>query len=126
MKYALSLLLFIGLFIPMTVQADHHESKGFRHVVFFKFKDGTTKAQTKEIVDAFVALKDKIEGITDFEWGPSESVEGLNDDFTHCFVATFKDKAALEAYLPHPAHQEFVSLLKPKLDKVFVFDYNPK
>ncbi len=126
MKYALSLILFIGLFIPMAVQADHHESKGFRHIVFFKFKDGTTDAQTKEIVDAFVALKGKIDGITDFEWGPSESIEELNDEFTHCFVATFKDKAALEAYLPHPAHQEFVSLLKPKLDKVFVFDYNPK
>lgn len=125
MKASLFLIILSGLFIMPSLQADDHKEAGIRHAVFFKFKDGTTEAETKEIIDAFVALKDKIDGITAFEWGPSESVEGLNDEFTHCFLATFKDKAALEAYLPHAAHQEFVALLKPRLDKVFVFDYTP-
>ncbi|HBJ87677.1 MAG TPA: stress responsive alpha-beta barrel domain protein, partial [Verrucomicrobiales bacterium] len=51
---------------------------------------------------------------------------GLNDGFTHCFFVTFADKAGLEAYLPHAAHQEFVSKLKPQLDKVCVLDYVAK
>jgi hypothetical protein len=36
---------------------------------------------------------------------------------------TFKDKAGLEVYLPHPEHEKFVSQLKPLLDKACVLDY---
>jgi hypothetical protein len=36
---------------------------------------------------------------------------------------TFKDKAGLETYLPHPAHQAFVGLVKPLLEEVHVLDY---
>lgn len=98
----------------------------FRHVVCFKFKDGTPDSEIKEIEKEFAALKGKIDGIIDFEWGATENIEPLNDGFTHCFVVTFKDKKGLEGYLPHADHLAFVSLLKPKLDKVFVFDYTAK
>ena len=70
------------------------------------------------------SLKSKIDGIkVDVEWGFSESVEGLNDEFSlTAFLLTFTDKAALEKlYVPHPAHKAFVEILKPHLDKVFVF-----
>jgi quinol monooxygenase YgiN len=36
---------------------------------------------------------------------------------------TFKDKAALERYLPHPEHKKFGAQLKGLLDKVLVVDY---
>jgi hypothetical protein len=98
----------------------------FRHVVCFKFKAGTSAEKISEIEEKFAALKDKIDTIKDFEWGTSESVEGLNKDFSHCFVVTFADKAGLEAYIPHEAHQAFVAVLKPHLDDVFVFDYTSK
>jgi hypothetical protein len=77
-------------------------------------------------VDEFLLLKEKIGTIVSIEWGTSESVEGLNDDFTHCFLVSFKNKAGLETYIPHPAHKAFVEILKPKLEKVFVFDYTQK
>jgi quinol monooxygenase YgiN len=98
----------------------------FRHVVFFKFKAEATPEQVKEIEKAFAELPKKIDSIKGYEWGTSESVEKLNDGFTHCFFVTFKDKAALEAYLPHPAHKEFGAKLKPLLEKAFVFDYTAK
>ena len=98
----------------------------FRHVVLFKFKPDATPEQVKEIEKAFAALPKKIDAITGYEWGTSESVEGLNDGFTHCFFVTFKDKAGLEAYLPHPAHKEFGSKLRPLLEKALVFDYTAK
>jgi hypothetical protein len=98
----------------------------FRHVVCFKFKDGTPDAEVKEIESAFAALADKIDTIKDFEWGTTENIEPLNDGFTHCFLVTFENKAGLEVYLPHPDHKKFVELLKPKLDKVFVFDYTAR
>ena len=98
----------------------------FRHVVLFKFKPEASAEQVKEIEKAFAALPSKIDAVTGYEWGKSESVEGLNDGFTHCFLVTFKDKAGLETYLPHEAHKDFVAKLKPLLEKATVFDYTAK
>jgi hypothetical protein len=98
----------------------------FRHVVMFKFKDTATPAQVEAVEKAFAELPSKIDTITAFEWGTSESVEGKNDGLTHCFFVTFKDKAGLETYIPHPAHVAFKEILVPILDKALVFDYTAK
>lgn len=94
-----------------------------RHVVMFKFKDGTTPEQVKAIEDAFRALPSKIPEIAGFEWGTDVSPEKLAQGFTHCFFLTFKDAKARDAYLPHPAHKAFGASLGPHLDKVLVIDY---
>ncbi len=94
-----------------------------RHVVMFKFKDGAPAEEVKKIEDAFRALPSKVPEVVDFEWGTNNSPEGLADGFTHCFLVTFNDEKGREVYLPHPAHQEFVALLKPQIDKVLVIDY---
>ena len=97
--------------------------KLLRHVVLFKFKPEVTPAEVQEVVTAFSALKGKIDLIEDFEWGTDISVENLAAGFTHCFFASFRDSAARDAYLPHPAHQEFGKLAGPRIDKVLVVDY---
>jgi len=97
--------------------------KLLRHVVIFKFKDEVTKDEVQEVVDAFAALPRKISEIHDFEWGTDMSVENLANGFTHCFLVTFRDEAARATYLPHPAHQDFVKLVGPRVDKVLVVDY---
>jgi hypothetical protein len=94
-----------------------------RHVVFFGFKETSSEAEVKIIVDAFLALPSKIAEIKDLEWGTNSSPEGLNQGLTHAFTLTFHSAADRDAYLPHPAHQEFVALLGPHLDKVTVLDY---
>jgi len=98
-------------------------SQKLRHVVLFQFKEGTTSEQIQTIADAFRALPTKIDVIRDFEWGTDVSVEGKADGFTHCFFVTFADEAGRDAYLPHPAHREFGTILRPHLAKVLVFDY---
>lgn len=99
------------------------DGKLLRHVVLFKFKDGTAAEQVQAIVDAFAALPGKIDAIVDFEYGMDVSVEGRAEGLTHGFVVTFRDAAGRAAYLPHPAHKEFGKLVGPHLDKVLVFDY---
>jgi len=94
-----------------------------RHVVLFKFKEGTTGEQVQQIEAAFRALPGKINAIHDFEWGTDVSVEGIADGFTHCFFVTFASEADRDAYLPHPAHRAFGAGLRPYLAKVLVFDY---
>jgi hypothetical protein len=98
-------------------------SSSFRHIVLFKFKDSASPEQIEAVEKAFALLPSKIDTITDFEWGTSESVEGRNDGFTHCFFVTFADKAGLVTYIPHPAHIDFKQVLAPVLDKALVFDY---
>ena len=94
-----------------------------RHVVLFKFKDGTTAEQVRQIEQAFCALPGNIDAIRDFEWGTDVSVENRQEGFTHCFVVTFRDETARAEYLPHPAYKAFGNLLGPYLDKVLVIDY---
>ena len=94
-----------------------------RHVVLFKFKSDATKEQVQEVVDAFGNLKNKIKQIKGYEAGTDVGVEGKADGFTHGFVVTFASEKGREIYLPHPAHQEFVKLVGPRVEKVLVFDY---
>lgn len=97
--------------------------KMLRHVVLFKFKDGTTDAEVKKVEDAFRALPSQIKEIKGFEWGINNSPENLNQGFTHSFFLTFNSEADRAVYLPHPAHKAFGQVLTPYLDKVLVIDY---
>ena len=94
-----------------------------RHVVLFGFKATSTPQDIDGIVTAFQALPSKISEIKGFEWGVNSSPEGLNQGLTHAFTVTFHSDADRDNYIPHPAHQEFVGLLGPHLDKVTVIDY---
>jgi hypothetical protein len=94
-----------------------------RHVVLFKFKEGAPPEAIRAVEEKFRTLKDRIPNILAFEWGTDVSPEKKSEGFTHCFFVTFPDAAARDAYLPHPAHQEFVAVLRPHLDKVLVVDY---
>ncbi len=103
--------------------AQEKEAAPLRHVVLLKFRQDATKEQIQEVVTGFTQLPKKIDGITAFEWGTDVSPEGRSEGFTHCFVVTFKDAKARDAYLPHDAHKAFVAILLPTLDRVLVVDY---
>jgi hypothetical protein len=94
-----------------------------RHVVLFKFKDTSTPEDVARIVAGFRALPGRIKEIAGFEWGTDVSPEGKAQGFTHCFLLTFATAADRDAYLPHPAHKEFVALVGPHVDNVCVVDY---
>ncbi|MCU0706855.1 MAG: Dabb family protein [Pirellula sp.] len=116
--------LAIGwLMISGSMNAKEEPMKLLRHVVMFKFKDGTADADVAKVVDAFRGLKTKIPEIAAFEYGTDNSPEGLANGFTHLFLITFKSEQDRTVYLPHPAHKAFVDVLKPHLDKVQVIDY---
>jgi len=97
-----------------------------RHVVLFKFKDGTTAEQQKTVEDAFRELPGKIHEIVGFEWGTNISPENRSQGFTQCFLVTFNGTKGRDAYLPHPAHKAFGKVLRPYLDKVLVIDFVAK
>jgi hypothetical protein len=71
----------------------------------------------------FLTIKNKIDGIVDIEWGENNSPEGLNKDYSHSVLMTFKDVKSRDAYLPHPAHEKLKEIFKPTLKDIVVFDY---
>lgn len=97
--------------------------KMLRHVVLFQFKASSSPEDVRNVVDEFRKLPSQISEIADFEYGVNNSPEGLDGGLTHCFLVTFKSEADRDAYLPHPAHQKFVEVLKPHLEKATVVDY---
>ncbi|HEX2536521.1 MAG TPA: Dabb family protein [Chitinophagaceae bacterium] len=126
MKKLYFLLFTLVLMSTATMAQQTNGSNGgklLRHVVLFKFKEGSTPADIKKVEDAFRALPSKIRQIRNFEWGTNNSPEGLNNGFTHCFFVTFTSEKDREAYLPHPDHKAFVEVLSPYLEKALVVDY---
>jgi len=97
--------------------------KMLKHVVLFKFKEGTTPEQIKEVEKAFASLPGKIDVIKGFEAGTNVSTENRSEGFTHCFVLSFSSAADRDTYLNHPAHKEFGKSLGGCIDKVLAIDY---
>lgn len=94
-----------------------------RHIVMYKFKDDLKPEQVQEVVDTFAALPSKIDVIVGFEHGTNVSQEGKSEGFTHLFTVTFRDEASREKYLVHPAHLDYVKVVRDRREKVVVFDY---
>lgn len=117
-KIALILIAILGI-----MGATSAQKKELRHVVMFKFKEGTNAADVKKVEDAFRELPKKIKEIKGYEWGTNNSPEKLDNGFTHVFFLTFDSEEGRAAYLPHPDHKAFGKVLGPFLDKVMVLDY---
>lgn len=126
-------MLFLGIalavtfgsimFTSSTTPPTPEDEKVLRHVVLFKFKEGTTAEAQKKVEAAFAALPDKIPEITSFEWGTNNSPEGLDKGFTHCFFLTFENEADRDTYLPHPDHKVFGEIAGAHIEDVLVVDY---
>jgi len=121
-SYVLLVLGFFGSWFFMPLPASAAE-KVLRHVVMYKFKDEVPAAKVQEVIDAFAGLPKKVNTIIGFEHGTNVSKEGKSEGFTHAFVVTFKNEADLAAYLVHPAHDEYVKVVRDRREKVIVFDY---
>ena len=117
-----TLILGLTLFVSAAERSSTSAAK-LRHVVAFKFKEATTRAQIKQVEDAFRDLKKKIKEIQDYEWGTNVSKENRNKGCTHGFILTFKSDKDRDTYIDHPAHKEFGKLVGPVLDDVFVIDF---
>lgn len=95
-----------------------------RHYGMFQFKEGVTKSEIDNCFTTMKGMIGKIPGLLEMEYGPYDSTEGLNDDYTHGFIITFDSPESREAYLPHPIHEKVKELVIPKLERVVVFDFN--
>ncbi|WEX08808.1 Dabb family protein [Chelativorans sp. AA-79] len=111
-----------------------------RHIVLFRYKDGTTEAQRSEIQRRFMvlakeAVRDGKPYIASIETGPQSSGEGVDGGFEGAFLVTFRSEGDRNYYVGTPVvsdpeffdpeHQKFKDFVGPYLaeDGVLVFDF---
>lgn len=85
-----------------------------------------TREASQETIDNALkelrGLKDKIAGIVDLSCGANFSDRAKG--YTHGLVIRFQDRAALEAYFPHPEHQRVVqNFINPIRADTVILDY---
>jgi hypothetical protein len=96
-----------------------------QHIVSLRFKDTADGVQIATLEAGFRALERAIPEVKALSWGHNTSREGRSRGLTHVFVLEFDSPSAVEAYLVHPAHTQFVEQLLPHLADVLVVDFTP-
>lgn len=94
-----------------------------KHIVLFKFKEGTSAEQVDQIFNDILDLSESVPGVDDYISGPNVNPEGLNDGYTHAFVMTFTDSAARDAYLAHPDRTRVRAAVDAQVEKALAFDF---
>jgi len=124
------LTLAAALLIAATASLSHArtETKNpdigkLRHLVLFSLKPEVTEEQKAALEAASAKLQADIPLILSYEWGTEINAGSRAEGITHCLQMTFADEAALNQYLPHPAHEEFKKIFVPMIQKLIVADY---
>lgn len=116
-------MVLISLAVRATESQTLSQHRILRHIVFYKFHSHLAAEQIQEVVDAFKLLPSRIDTVIDFEFGINVSAEGKSEGFTHAFMVSFRDERGRDHYLAHPAHQDYVRMVKERREKVIVADY---
>ena len=95
-----------------------------RHILLIQFKDTASPEQIQEVERLFALIPSQVEGVVATEWGPNNSPEEKNKNYTHAVMMTFSDERGRSTYLPHPAHDALRAVFKPLVEDIIVFDYS--
>ena len=91
------------------------------HIVCWRYKPETDEPARDDHRSRLRALTSVISEIISFEVGAD--VLHLERSFDTGLVAVFADRAALESYTDHPAHQKVAALGKEISDQVVSVDF---
>lgn len=88
-----------------------------RHVVLMRFSDPGDAPEAKQRLDALPGVVPELLSL-------DAGVDVLRTDASYdlSLVTTHEDLAALQAYGAHPAHQEFLQWVRPRLAARAVVD----
>jgi len=85
-----------------------------RHVALFRWKDGTSEEQMRQIRHRLSELPSLIDEVRDYQFGPDAALVDSNWDFA--VVGDFDDAHGWRSYREHPAHQSvLVEHIRPAL-----------
>ncbi len=91
------------------------------HIVLVKFKPEVSEAEKEELRQMMLAMQGRIPGIVELSAG--HSFTNRHQGYTLGLVVRFTDRAALEAYGPHPVHAPVKARVQQLAEDVVVVDY---
>jgi len=99
------------------------------HLVLFRPKPGLTAADAAMLIGALEAAAAGIAGVRRFLVGrqtpsPPRYAAGAPPDFPYLALVEVDDRAALDAYLAHPAHQALGAAFNASLGAALVYDFD--
>jgi hypothetical protein len=86
------------------------------HCFAFRWKPGVTEDQIAHAAAEIKKLQGQIPGLLETYVG--QNISPRRQGYTFGGVMKFADKASLDAYGPHPVHQQLVSWLMPLIDPI--------
>ena len=93
-----------------------------KHLVFMKFKPGTTDAQIADLEESLGALPDIIPEIREYVFGRDVLRSERSYDFA--IVSSFDDLEALGRYQVYPEHQAVIGKVKALAESVVAVDFD--
>lgn len=99
------------------------------HVVLFRPKPDLTPAAADALIEAIERAAREIPAVRRFEVGRRTAdgpayLAGTPADFPYVAMVWLDDRAALDAYLAHPAHQALGAAFNAALGAALVFDFD--
>ena len=112
---AIGAAALLSIHSPESASAEGESASVF-HVFAFQWKQGTSEAQKDRAAKDIAAFQGVIPGLLQTHVGPNISPRGKG--YTFGGIMQFKDKAFLDAYVQHPAHQALLAWLVPLIDAI--------
>jgi Stress responsive A/B Barrel Domain len=112
---AIGTAALLSLNLPEVATAESDSASVF-HVFAFQWKEGVSQAQKDKAEKEIAAFQGVIPGLLQTHVGANISPRGKG--YTFGGIMQFKDKAALDAYVQHPAHQALLAWLMPLIDAI--------
>jgi hypothetical protein len=99
------------------------------HLVLFRPKPGLSDGDAATLVTALEGAARRIPGVRRFQVGrqtvaPPRYAAGPPPDFPFLALVEVDDRAALDAYLAHPAHQALGAAFNASLGAAQVYDFD--
>ena len=91
------------------------------HQVWIKFRSDAPAAQIEDVLTDLRALRGKVPGILDMNVG--RNFTDRANGYQYGLMVILKDKAALEAYGPHPEHAKVAVKIRAIAESVMALDY---
>src|ERR1017187_5411096 len=101
--------------LPELARAETEPASVF-HVFAFQWKEGTSEAQKDRAAKEIACFQGLIPGLLQTHVGANISPRGKG--YTFGGIMQFKDKASLDAYVQHPAHQALLAWLVSLIDAI--------
>lgn len=99
------------------------DAQEIQHVVLMRFPEPLDAEHDAWLRSQVAAWPDAIGGFLECRVG-SDLTGARSQGWHYLLHTTFADAAALQAYLDHPVHQEFVAFLNERGCERLAFDYH--